>query len=135
MRTPVKAIAGFVCSLLFLGWSASALVTLPSGKLTLEWNYPSNNDASISFYLLATNDISAPITNWPVLWSGSYSNTILTNGFDGVAFTNHVLVQIQPGQMFFVMYASNFWGVSTTSNIASTPPLNSQIYMSIHRTN
>jgi hypothetical protein len=107
----------------------------PSGKVTLAWDYPSNAiTPDLSFVITASTNLQAPTTNWNVVSSVSFSNCITTN-FDGVNFEFRQQFQIKPGVMFFEGYASNFWGMSGSSNTASTPPLPIPIYQTITRTN
>jgi hypothetical protein len=98
--------------LILLLVTASALAwTPPDGRLTLEWDYPEQErSTNLTFYVYSTTNVFAPMTNWAVL-----TNVVGTN--------LSVRLQIDPGQRFFVMTASNFWGESDFSEVASTPPL------------
>lgn len=92
--------------------AAAALdLSPPSGNVVLSWSYPAESlSPDLTFRVYASTNLATPITNW----------ACLTN----IAGTNlSASVKIQPGQMFFVMTASNFWGESLTSNVAATPKL------------
>jgi hypothetical protein len=89
----------------------------PSGRVTLSWSY---TDPTVqSFNLYGSTNLAAPITNWTCLtnvpgWT--------TNGAVSWITTN-LTIQIQPGQMFFFMTASNSFWESVPSNIISTPAM------------
>lgn len=81
--------------------------TPPSGRITLAWDYPTNElGMDLTFRVYRSGDLR----NWTLL-----TNVVGTNAT--------VAVQVQPGQHFFAMTASNFWGESDFSAVASTPPL------------
>ena len=83
----------------------------PSGKVTLAWDYPTNElTTNLVFKLYHSTNIVAPLGTW----------TVLTN----VVGTNlSVSVVVTPGVNFFAMTASNLWGESDFSNVAETPAL------------
>jgi hypothetical protein len=85
--------------------------------LTLAWDYPTV-DNTASFVISQTTNLSVPLTNWTQV-----TNIASTNCQVGTSqsFTNKVLVS--PGQYFWTVQVSNFWGISSNSNIANTPPL------------
>lgn len=86
-------------------------LTPPTGRVTLAWDYPTNElSTDLWFNIYETTNLAAPLTNWNCL-----TNVLGTN------LTASVIVQ--PGAHFFVATASNFWGESLTSNVASTPIL------------
>jgi hypothetical protein len=94
--------------LLFVG--TLLLTAAPPGPstVTLAWTYPSNELSGITFYLQSSPNQGTPTTNWPVIAS--------------VTGTNRIQITVMPGQAFYTVYASNFWGASSNSNIANTPP-------------
>jgi len=100
---------------------------LPSTKtISLAWNYPSNSlSADLSFVLVATNQLG-PLP-WMPIANPMASNCIVTNSFDGAQFTFSTPIQMTPGAMYFAVCASNLWGLSTTSNVATTPPAPIQV--------
>ncbi len=108
----IRAIV-IAAALLLAGLSAPA-ATLPARNITLEWDYPPDQMVpSLSFYVYHTTNVTMNLTNWPVL----------TN-FAGI--TNRVAVSVVPGEHYFFVTASNFWGFavqSVPSNIAGTPPV------------
>ena len=86
----------------------------------------------MSFVIEATNQFAA--LPWFSVANPTASNCM--TGFDGTNYRFATQFQIQPGQMYFTCYASNFWGLSTTSNVTSTPPLPIEVWpISITRTN
>jgi len=83
----------------------------PSGRVNLVWDYPTNElSPDLVFRLFHSTNITVPMTNWVVLTNVPGTST-------------SVSVVITPGIHFFVMTASNFWGESDFSNVASTPAL------------
>jgi len=93
------------------------LAAPPSGRIELTWDYPTNElSADLSFRVYSTTNISLALTNWPCL----------TN-FPGTQTSG--IIQITPGQQYFVMTASNFWGESSFSNVTNTPVLARTINM------
>jgi len=104
-------------SLRLLGLIAGAAVaiaaSLPSGPtpITLAWDYPAADlSTGLVFRVYHTTTITTPVANWAVI----------TN----VAGTNlSVTLTVTPGARFYVVTASNFWGESDPSNVASTPEL------------
>jgi hypothetical protein len=104
-----KQITSVVLGLLF-GVLLRAAVT-PSGKVTLAWDYPASElSTNLTFRVYSSATMQLPITAWPVL-----TNVVGTN--------LSVQVTVAPGQRFFFLTASNFWGESGPSNLANTPPL------------
>jgi hypothetical protein len=105
----------------------------PSGQVMLCWSYPSNQlSDDMSFVIEATNNFGS--LPWTSVANPPAYNCLTR--FDGTNYWFATLFQIQPGQMFFTCYASNFWGLSTTSNVASTPYLPVLVApLSITRTN
>jgi hypothetical protein len=116
----MKLLSVIVLSL-FLGLSAEAQT---NAQITLWWNEPANClTPDAGFVIYTTPILGPPLSNWTVLTNLSVTNMVTTN-LDATG-TNAVLSlaqQIQIGQHFFVLQASNMWGLSTTSNVASTPP-------------
>jgi hypothetical protein len=85
--------------------------TLPSGSVTLAWDYPTNElSPNLTFNLYSTTNVTASVTSWPLL-----TNIVGTN--------LQASITVQPGQRFFVMTASNFWMESEFSNVVYVPPL------------
>ena len=99
-----------IVALALLGGTATASAP-PLKEIVLAWDYTSRDvDA---FVLRGTPTLTTNLAAWPVLATipALVSNTIVTN------FT----LTMEPGQMFFVLTASNFWGESGFSNITNTP--------------
>lgn len=98
---------------------AAALVAVASlaapGNLrtnaTVEWQYPETElSTNLTFKLYSTTNVAQPTAEWPLLTT--------------VVGTNlQVTVPIDAAQRFFVLTASNWWGESDFSNVASTPVL------------
>lgn len=114
------ALALLVIPLLLLA-AGSSVPTGPT-PITLAWNYPTNElSTNLTFRLYHSTNITVPLTNW----------TVITN----IAGTNtSVSLPVLPGAHFFALTASNFWGESDFSNVASTPPApRSDVNLSISR--
>lgn len=77
-----------------------------NSKVKLIWDYPADQITNVTFNLHYSTNISVPLTNWPTLTNVS---------------TTNVDLDTQPGAYFFYVTASNFWGESDPSNVASTP--------------
>jgi hypothetical protein len=94
-------------------------------QVTLWWNesiVAITPDAG--FVITTSTNLALPFANWTVITNISVTNMVTTN-LDSTG-TNAVLsfhTQIQPGQHFFLLQTSNFWGLSLTSNLVSTPAL------------
>ena len=83
----------------------------PSGRINLSWSYPTNEfDTNLVFRVYSSTNATDFLTNWSVL-----TNVVGTN--------LSATVTIAPGARFFFMTASNFWGESNPSEVASTPAL------------
>lgn len=87
-----------------------ALATIPSGPVpvTIYWSYPATNQVD-SFYVYYTTNVILPMP-----W------TPLTNS-PGTQL--NATVSLTPGQYYFYVTASNFWGESGTSNVTNTPTI------------
>lgn len=87
------------------------------GRVTLEFDYPTNEIAGMTFK--------------------AYHTTSLQSSWQHVATvesTNRFQLTVVPGENFFVCTASNFWGESSFSNVASTPALpRSDVILRIRR--
>jgi hypothetical protein len=115
-------VASLIFSSFFLHPSAFAQT---NAQVTLWWNYPTNFvTADMGFVLYTTTDLANAFSNWTVLTNLSVTNTVATNlDATGTNFVFSLSQRIQVGQHFFVMTASNFWGLGNTSNAAFTPPV------------
>jgi hypothetical protein len=114
-----------------------------SGWVTLGWGYPPYLlSPDLNFIISATTNLTTPFDQWTTLTNVNYTNCITTNVYMFNGNTNGWFeyrhkVKIEPGAMFFVCQASNFWGLTPTSDACSTPPLPVLISnsISITRTN
>lgn len=121
--------------ILFIGLSASAQTNL--GAIHLAWDYPSNELVGVdaSFIIRSSADITVPVTNWPVIYNDSWTNTIITN-FDGTNYTFTIGYLVQPiEKRFYIATASNFWGESFFSNTSSTPAIAKSTKLKIKKDN
>lgn len=75
-------------------------------SVSLAWDYPTNELNGVTFRLKWTTNVA--LTNWVTI--ATTTNTT-------------VRVDVPKGVNFFACTASNFWGESFFSNIASTPPV------------
>lgn len=76
----------------------------PRSAATLSWDYPTNELASVRFNLYSSTNVALPVSTWPLLTNVSGTN---------------VVVQINPGQCFYFCTASNEFGESIPSNVAT----------------
>lgn len=84
------------------------------GKITLQWDAPVQG---VTFNVYHSPDATAPVSTWQRL----------TN----VVGTNRATVTVIPGEHYFIVTASNFWGESGPSNIASTPAVPPEVGSSL----
>jgi hypothetical protein len=90
-------------ALLFLCFS------LRADTITLAWNYPTNElSTNLTFNLYHSLAVTNPLP-WMMM-----TNTVGTN--------LNCKVDIIPGEHYFYVTASNFWGESLPSNILGLPP-------------
>lgn len=118
--------------------AAQSVFADPSGLITIAWGYTNSLiTPDLGFVITASTNLTVPLTNWPVIVCTSHTNCTTTNtSYYGTNCTEfRQKFQIQPGAMFFVCYASNFWGMSSNSNVCSTPPLPLPVFQTITRTN
>jgi hypothetical protein len=80
-----------------------------NGRVRLTWSYPTTTDTSLVFKIYTSTSMSIPLTNWTVVATVPYN----ARSYD---------LTVTPGEQFFVMTASNFWGQGDFSNVAGTPP-------------
>lgn len=84
-------------------------------SVTLAWDYPTNEISGITFRVYSSTNISLAVTNWPL-----YS--VVTNAVVG-SNTLSTILPIDAQQRWFVMTASNWFGESSFSVVAATPPV------------
>lgn len=100
-----KRIAGeFGKSVRFALIAAALGITVSAAPVVLEFDYPTNELAGMTFRAYSTNDVNAPVITWPLLAT-----------FVG---TNRVLVTLPQGINFAVVQASNSLGTSFFSAAA-----------------
>jgi hypothetical protein len=90
----------------FLALVSAANAQVTNTTVTLSWDYPPAEITNITFKSFG---IATPMTNWTVIKT--------------ITATNQVTVPAVAGVNFFSVTASNFWGESFFSNVASTPAL------------
>ena len=96
----------------------------PTGSITFFWDYPSAYlETNLVFRLYTSTNITTPLTNWTVIGSVNGLAALGTNGIGTNTSKLRLSVKIEPGQHYFVMKASNFWGEADFSNVVSTPAL------------
>lgn len=88
------------------------VVAPPTGRVQLSWPYDTNLlSTNLFFHVYETTNVTIPLIQW---------NT-LTNM---IGVTTSVVLEVVPGEHYFVVSSSNFWGeTSITSQPAYTPPL------------
>jgi hypothetical protein len=83
--------------------------TLTGHSAIVMWDYPADElSTDLTFNLYETTNASLPLSAWKRL-----------KNLPGTTLS--CTVQVQPGQHFFVLTASNYLGESEFSNVASTP--------------
>ncbi|SRR5258705_9814621 len=93
--------------------------TAIDGRVTLEFDYPASEIPGTTFKAYLSTNLLSPWTH------------IAT-----VVGTNRIPLTVTPGVNFFVCTASNFWGESDFSTVASTPALpRSDVHLTIRRGN
>lgn len=83
-------------------------------NVTLYWNYDPLLLTNISFYIKGSSDVTVPLSNWTMMAS--------VIGTSNAPTPTNVTINLAPQQKFMFCVASNFWGESNPSNVASTPP-------------
>ena len=101
----------------FVALLAGALLAAPNtvrtnATLTADWD-TNVTSADLVFKVYTSSDVASPLTNWTVLTNVSWPGC-MTNG------TNIVVnVPLTPGQHYYFMTASNWWGESPPSNVTN----------------
>lgn len=113
---------------LFLTSALLAAVTNTPTQVSLVWNYPVaalSTDTVFVFY--ATNNLAAPLASWPYftnVWATNYTDANLNpTNLDGTNGVFRLPFLTLPGQGFYTGKATNLWGESDFSTVASTPPV------------
>lgn len=109
MKKPI-----LILSLLVLLALPCAGQGLLRSNVTLYWDYDPLLLTNMSFYVRGSPDVALPVSGWAV-------KAALIGTSNGPTATN-VTIPLAPQEYFFVCQASNFWGLSDPSNIASVPP-------------
>lgn len=109
-RNKSKAV-GWITLLAFVVVCVAALPPANQpAMVTLVWDYVAPVSDDLVFVLRQSANLNTPIAQW---------NIVATIAGTNRAFTFGML----PGAQFFTLTASNFWGESIPSNVASTPTL------------
>ena len=98
-----------LCAALLAPVSPLSADTPGSDTVTLAWDYPSAElNTNLTFKLYHSTNPTLPLAQWMP--------------FTNIAGTNlSVALSINVGVHFFFLTASNWWGESDPSNVASTP--------------
>lgn len=104
----------------------SAKAATNTTQITLQWSY--SDPAPNAFTVYWTTNAVLPVTNWAVI-SLPGTNALYTNS---VTLTNYSM-QVIPGQYFFTMSASDFWGESFFDGTVSTPQVRFGTKLSVKR--
>jgi hypothetical protein len=79
-------------------------------NVTLQCDYPvAELGTNLTFKIYSSTNSTQAVATWPLYASRLATNTSIT-------------LPIDASQRYFVMTASNWWGESTFSNVAATPP-------------
>jgi hypothetical protein len=82
-------------------------------NVTLYWDYPVST-TNVTFVIKGSPVITTPLSNWTV------KGVVMGN--PSAPSPTNITIALDPQEFFFVCQASNFWGLSNPSNVASTPP-------------
>jgi len=105
-------------SILFLALVALAGPGTQRTNVTLIADYDTNVVSSdMVFKLYTSSDVSVPVTNWTVLTNLVYPGCMI-NGTNVIC-----TVGLTPGQHFYFMTASNYFGESPPSNVTNAAVL------------
>jgi hypothetical protein len=75
-------------------------------NISLTWTYPGSIEG-ITFYIYGTSNVTLNITNWPVLYTASNTLSLVKP------------MQAPPSQWFYATKASNSWGLSSFTPVAT----------------
>ncbi len=90
-------------ALLFVSFS------LMAADVRVEWDHDTQPDEGVvTFWLRSSTDATLPLIEWPVIAQTA---------------EKQAAINIEPGKRFFVVQASNFWGLSEFSNVTNTPTI------------
>jgi len=99
----MKKLISLVCACMI---SCGLYAATINGHIKLYWDYPANELTNVTFNVYSTTNIALPLTNWLVMTNVNSTNVVL---------------DITPGQRYFYATATNFWGESDPSTVASVP--------------
>lgn len=108
----MKTLLAILALCLPLCLSAIVITNLPPVyPVQLAFSYPTNRlGTNLWFNVYHTTNIADPLGTWGQITNFPGTGTVFA-------------VSIVPGEHFFFVTASNFWGESIASNLTNTPPL------------
>lgn len=98
---------------------ASILLANGGEFIAIHWINPLM-DTNNTYRMYHATNITLPLDQWP---------SIATMAGD----RNALQLEVNPGVHFFYMTASNFWGVSSNSNVVGTPEIIPPFQMTIKK--
>lgn len=121
MSVPKQSSLAAAVACLIISAAAAAFGAYRS-TVILEWEMTPGQTIPDGFVLHATNDLSAPLTNWPVYTTYVSTNVwSISNQVYQSPVTNRATLPVTPGNQFFYLTASNIWGESPPSGVAGLP--------------
>jgi hypothetical protein len=105
---------------------ALTITNPPATTVVLVWDYPTNELPGMSFNIYFRTNLSTNATTWAVLTNVAEPFTMISN-------RPSVRIPVQPGNMFFVATASNQFGESDVSNMATSNVARNVTNMTIGR--
>lgn len=104
---------------------ASAAMGQMRTNVSLGIDYPPAELTNVTFYYYGTTNLALPVGTWPVV--------AVSGGRTNAPTSTIVEMPLAPGQYFFSVRASNYWGLNTNfSNVAATPaPPRSDILLQV----
>jgi hypothetical protein len=122
---PSAAMAFCLALVVGLMWAARAATFTVPVQVSLAWSYPTNGfSTDLCFVFLSTSNVNTALAQWPFFTNAFLTNLVSTNLDATGTNANFTLPFLTlPGQGFYVGVATNFWGSSDFSGVASTPPV------------
>ncbi len=112
-----------LCCAALLALAVAAPIGQFKAKVTLAWNYPTNEyRTNYSFSVYHSTNAAIPVTNWTQITNITFP-TITNLLRVGTNFEFQATLPTIAGEHFFFLTVSNDWGESRGSNVAGTPPV------------
>ena len=108
---------------LVAGLNEANAATFTNKNVSLEFDYPALDlTPDLAVYVYTNSSLLVPVSNWQVA-------AVVTN----VAAANKIPIVLHLPRSYFVLQASNVWGLSDFSEVASAVPPRSDIKPKLSR--